>query len=145
MKTYFLYSILFLSGAVILVIEIAGARVLAPFYGSTIFVWSSLISVTLGFLALGYFVGGFIADKYPKGHVLYSILFLGGATGLLLIKASVPLLFLSEQFGFRAGSVAAALFLFALPLFLLSMAGPFAIRLLFSCPYKFPSIGNKGV
>jgi len=130
LRTYFLYFTLFISGAVILVIEIAGARVLAPFYGSTIFVWSSLISVTLGFLALGYFIGGFIADKYPKGQLLYSILFLGGATGLLLIKSSVPLLSFSEQFGFRAGSLAATFLLFALPLFLLSMASPFAIRLL---------------
>ena len=128
-RKYFLYLTLFISGAVILVIEIAGVRVLAPFYGSTIFVWSSLITITLGFLALGYFVGGFIADKYPKGSWFYFIIFLGGAASLLLIKLNQPLLVFSDQFGLRTGPLVAALIIFAIPLFLLSMAGPFAIRL----------------
>jgi spermidine synthase len=128
-KKYFLYLTLFVSGAVILIIEIAGARLLAPFYGSTIFVWSSLITITLGFLALGYFIGGFFADKYPYTKCFYFIIFLGGAIALLLIKLNQPLLVFSDRFGFKFGPLVAALFLFSLPLFFLSMAGPFAIRL----------------
>jgi len=127
--TYFFYPTLFITGAAILIIEITGTRVLSPFYGSTIFVWSSLITITLGFLALGYFIGGFIADKYPKAQWFYAIIFLGGATALLLIKLSQPLLVFSNQFGLRGGSIVAALTLFAVPFFLLSMASPFAIRL----------------
>jgi len=128
-KTAYLYATLFITGAVILVIEIAGTRVLAPFYGSTIFVWSSLISITLGFLALGYFVGGFFADKHPKGELFYAIIFAGSASSLFLIKISQPILVFSNTLGFREGPLVATLLLFALPLFLLSMAGPFAIRL----------------
>lgn len=128
-RIYFLYFTLFISGAVILVIEIAGVRVLAPFYGSTIFVWSSLITTTLGFLAFGYIIGGVIADKHPKGSWFYFIIFLGGALELFLIKISQPILVFSEHFAYRWGSLVGALILFALPLFLLSMAGPFAIRL----------------
>jgi len=60
-KRAFIYITVFLTGAAILIIEILGTRVLAPFYGSTIFVWSSLITVTLGALALGYFAGGWLA------------------------------------------------------------------------------------
>jgi len=129
LKIGYLYFTLFVTGAVILVIEIAGARVLSPFYGSTIFVWSSLISVTLGFLALGYFVGGFIADRNPKEKWFYSIIFLGGAVSVLLIKFNQPLLVFTDQFGLRIGPLIATFFLFAMPIFLLSMAGPFAIRL----------------
>lgn len=128
-RSWYLYLTLFASGAFILVIEIAGTRVLSPFYGSTIFVWSSLIAITLGFLALGYFVGGFIADRHPRGSWFYSIIFLGGAASLSLIKINQPLLVFTDQFGLRAGPLVAALLLFALPLFILSMAGPFAIRL----------------
>ena len=112
LRTYFLYLTLLVSGGVILVIEIAGARVLAPFYGSTIFVWSSLIAVTLGFLALGYFIGGFFADKYPKGQCFYFIIFLGGAIALLLIKLNQPLLVFSDRFGFKFGPLVATLMLF---------------------------------
>jgi len=128
-KIYFLYLTLLISGAVILVMEIAGARLLAPFYGSTVFVWSALIVVALGFLALGYFVGGFFADKYPKGQYFYFIIFLGGAIALLLIKLNQPLLVFSNKFGFKFGPLIAALLLFSLPFFFLSMASPFAIRL----------------
>jgi len=128
-KTAYLYATLFIVGAVILVVEIAGTRVLAPFYGSTIFVWSSLISITLGFLSLGYFVGGFFADKHPKGELFYAIIFTGAASSLFLIKISQPILVFSDTLGLRTGPLVATLLLFALPFFLLSMAGPFAIRL----------------
>ncbi|MBI1956937.1 MAG: fused MFS/spermidine synthase [Candidatus Niyogibacteria bacterium] len=129
-KIWFLYFTLFITGAVILVIEIAGTRVLAPFYGSTIFVWSSLITVTLAALAAGYVTGGFIADKRPDGRWFYALIFAGGASALALIKISQPVLIFSDQFGIRWGAFVAALALFALPLFLLSTTGPFVIRLL---------------
>ncbi len=129
LKSYFLYITIFITGAVILVIEILGTRILAPFYGSTIFVWSSLISVTLGSLALGYFLGGRIADKYPKARVLYFVLFMAGVFTLLIVKFNQPLLVFTDKFGLRFGPLVAALVLFSLPLCLLSMASPFVIRL----------------
>ncbi len=68
LKNYFLFLTVFVSGAAVLVIEILGTKILMPFYGSTIYVWSSLITVTLAFLALGYWLGGKLADKtHPRG------------------------------------------------------------------------------
>jgi len=130
LRNIWLHLTLFITGAGVLVIEIVGTRVLSPFYGSTIFVWSSLIAVTLGFLALGYFASGFIADKFPKGSLLYFLIFLGGALALLLMKLNQPLLVFSDSFGFRMGPLVASLVLFALPLMFLGMAGPFVIRLM---------------
>jgi len=124
-----MYITIFFSGAAVLIIEIAGTRVLSPFYGSTIFVWSSLIITTLGFLALGYFFGGVVADKYPEGKWFYSIIFAGGAAALLLLKFNQPILIYSDRFGLKTGPLAAAIMLFALPLCIFSMASPFAIRL----------------
>ncbi len=128
-RNYYIFFTLFLSGAVILIIEIAGSRILAPFYGSTVFVWSSLITVTLGFLALGYFIGGFFADKYPRPQCFYFVIFLGAASALFLIKFNQYLLVFSDKFSFKFGPLVAGLALFAIPVFLLSMAGPYAIRL----------------
>jgi len=130
LSKYYLYFTLLVSGAVVLVIEIAGVRVLAPFYGSTIYVWSSLITITLAFLSLGYYIGGVIADTYPKRKILFFILFSSGFFQLVLFKISRPVLVLSESFGYMWGALVSSLILFGLPLFLLSMAGPFAIRLL---------------
>ena len=59
-------------------VEIAGARVLTPFYGSSIYVWSSTITVTLASLSIGYFVGGFLADRHPRATWFYGLIFLGG-------------------------------------------------------------------
>ena len=56
----------FICGAVVMSLEILGSRLLAPFFGNTIFVWGSLIGVVLASLSLGYFLGGRIADIRPS-------------------------------------------------------------------------------
>ena len=127
-KIYSFFT-LFAVGVVVLIFEIGGARVLAPFYGSTIFVWSALITITLGFLALGYFFGGYLADKYPQEKTFYGVVLLASIFALLLIKANRIILVFSDDFGFKYGPLVAALLLFALPLFFYSMAGPILIRL----------------
>ena len=74
-----LYGTVFLTGAAVMVIELLGTRLIAPFYGASLYVWTSVISVTLIALALGYFVGGRWADRARK-------------TGLALIIALSGLL-----------------------------------------------------
>ena len=55
----------FVSGAVLLGVEIAASRVLAPFFGNSLYVWGSLIGVVLTGLAIGYWLGGALADRLP--------------------------------------------------------------------------------
>ena len=55
----------FISGAVLLGLEIAASRVLAPYFGNSLFVWGALIGVVLAGLAIGYWVGGALADRLP--------------------------------------------------------------------------------
>jgi len=128
-KTYYLYFTVFVTGAVVLIIEILGTRILAPFYGTTIFVWSSLLSVALGFLALGYWVGGIWVDRKPSFSNFYGIVFLAATTLVLAIKLNRVVLVFSDQFGLKFGPLIASVLLFAIPLFLLGMITPFAIRL----------------
>src|ERR1043166_585807 len=61
----------FVSGASVLVIEIIGSRVLAPYYGSGLYTWSALIAVTLAALALGYWLGGRAVDRWPRFLLLF--------------------------------------------------------------------------
>jgi len=76
----------FLSGAVLMSLEMAGFRLVQPEFGSDIIVWGSLISVFLGGLALGAFLGGRLADRRPALWKLGAILALGGVVAL-----SIPL------------------------------------------------------
>ena len=64
--------LVFWAGAVLMGLEIAGSRVLAPHFGNSVFVWGSLISVFLIALSLGYYLGGRMADRRPSRMVLNS-------------------------------------------------------------------------
>lgn len=55
----------FTSGAVLLAVEIAASRILAPFFGNSLFVWGALIGVVLTGLMLGYWLGGVAVDRLP--------------------------------------------------------------------------------
>lgn len=129
-KKIFLYISVFITGAAVLVIEILGTRILAPFFGSTIFVWSSLLATTMGVLALAYFLGGKIIDRWPKTKVFYSFILFGGFSLMLVMKASHAVLLFSDKFGMRFGPLVASIFLFSIPLFFLGVASPMVIGLI---------------
>ncbi|HEY7563195.1 MAG TPA: fused MFS/spermidine synthase [Gaiellaceae bacterium] len=73
----------FVSGAVLLGVEIAASRVLAPFFGNSLYVWGSLIGVVLTGLALGYWLGGALADRLPVTRLLLGVM----ALAALLVLA----------------------------------------------------------
>ncbi len=81
-----LWIVVFVSGAVLLGVEITASRVLAPTFGSSLYVWGSLIGVVLAGLALGYALGGWLADRNPSWRLLTGVL----AVGALLVLA-IPL------------------------------------------------------
>jgi spermidine synthase len=129
MMNLYLYVIVFISGAAVLAVEILGTRILGPFYGVSLFLWSALITVTLAALSAGYAIGGRWADKGAKMSRL-STLVAGAGIWLLLIPwIKHPLLSLTEQMGLRFAVLAAAFILFFPPLILLGMISPYAIKL----------------
>jgi len=77
----------FTTGAAVLVVEIAGARVVSPLFGSGLYSWSALISVTLAALSLGYWVGGRAADRRPDTAVFH-----GGILAAGLLVVAIPAL-----------------------------------------------------
>ena len=121
--------IVFISGGTVMVVELLGARIIAPYLGSTIYVWTSVIGVILGALSLGYFLGGRLADWRPSWRLFAGALFASGVAIFLLAVTKNEILAFIPRFGWRAGAVIGALLLFTLPSALLGLVAPFAVRL----------------
>ncbi|PIR93199.1 spermidine synthase [Candidatus Falkowbacteria bacterium CG10_big_fil_rev_8_21_14_0_10_43_10] len=131
MKKYVLELIVFICGAAVMVLELIGSRVLAPYLGTSIFVWTSLIGIILGSLSLGYYYGGRISDKYPDYKIFSLIIFLSAVcvTFIALLKFLFLTFLMGQVEDIKAGSVIAATVLFAPPSILLGMVSPYAVKL----------------
>jgi len=68
----------FVCGALVMIYEIIGSRILSPYIGSSTYVWTSLIGVILAALSLGYWLGGKTADRRPEIKILAGVIFLAG-------------------------------------------------------------------
>jgi spermidine synthase len=129
MNRAWLYAVVAISGACVLAIEILGTRLLGPFYGVSLFLWSALISVTLAALSVGYAVGGRLADRSPSPIWLARWVAGAGIWMLLVPWLRAPLLAAGEALGLRGSVLIAAFALFFPPLALLGMVSPYAIRI----------------
>jgi len=129
MRNAYLYLVVFIAGAAVLAIELLGTRILGPFYGVSLFLWSALITVTLIALSIGYAVGGRWADKGATTTRFYFMIAGAGLWILLIPWIKYPVLVFSESFSLRFAVLAAAFVLFVPPLTLLGMISPYAIRL----------------
>ena len=126
----YLYFTAASTGACILIVEILGAKMLSPFLGTSHFVWTAQIAVTLVALSGGYYAGGWLVDRSPKLNRLYYGI-LGAAVYLAATVPMVkPMCFKLMTLPLAWATLLASLFLFLVPLALLAMTGPFLVRLL---------------
>jgi spermidine synthase len=121
----------FVSGAVVLGMEIAASRVLAPYFGNSLFVWGALIGVVLAGLALGYWAGGLLADRVPTSSLLAGVMGLGALFVLGIPALDEPVLEAIVEWdpGPRLNPLLAAIALFGPPSFVLAGVAPIAVRL----------------
>ena len=116
-------------GAIVMVIEVVGSRVIGPFFGVSLFVWTSLIAVALLSLGLGYAAGGLLADRKPNPDILYGLVGLAGIATLLVPLLKAPVLGAAMPLGLRSGALLGSMVLFGPSLFLLGCVPPFVVRL----------------
>lgn len=121
----------FSCGTCVMVLEMAGSRVVAPYMGTSLVVWTSLIGIVMASLSLGYWLGGVISDKKPYPKVLARIIGLAAlSTALMALIANPLLATLARNISnVYVGSVIASFCLFAIPSVLLGMVSPFIVRL----------------
>ena len=128
----FLYGTAATTGAAILVVEILGAKMLSPYVGTSHFVWTAQITVTLLSLAVGYWFGGWLVERSQNLRRLYTCILLAGVYLAFTVPFTAKVAFACLKFPLAVGSLLAALFLFFVPLTLLATVGPFVIRVLTS-------------
>lgn len=119
----------FVSGAVVMVLEVLGARFIAPVYGTSLHVWSAIIAVTLLSLSVGYWVGGRFADRYPHASAYFLVFEIAALLIVLLPLVREPVLTATKPLGLRGGALASAVLFLGVPLTLLGMISPYAVRL----------------
>ena len=134
MQRYIAFTV-FVSGMTTLAAEFGASRLLQMRFGSVNLVWAVIIGLILVYFAAGYFIGGKQADRSPYPETMFTYLAWGGASlGLIPIIAQPILLAAASamdalDLGVIAASFLATLLLFSLPVTLLAMASPFAIRI----------------
>ena len=121
----------FTTGGVVMALEILGSRLLAPVFGTSLFVWGALIGVVLAAMSAGYAMGGWLADRRSPGIVLTILLLGSGVWTLMLASIGQPVVFNVSQWTAdpRLGPCLAASVLLAVPAFCLSGVLPALLRL----------------
>ncbi|HEY3321044.1 MAG TPA: fused MFS/spermidine synthase [Planctomycetota bacterium] len=127
-----LYIIVLISGAVLMGIEIAGAKVLAPSFGTSTYVWGSIIGMFMAALAAGYYLGGMLADARPYFGWMAGIVSAAGLWTALLIPRLGPAICEGigrGDLGPVWGPLLATFAVFYVPSFLMGMVSPYAVKL----------------
>ncbi len=131
----YLYATVFIAGMSTLAVEFTASRMLQTAYGTSNIVWANVIGLVLLSLTAGYFVGGRLADRYPRADIFYLIVTASGVsavfflllTSVILREASAALA--AVNVGAVAGSLLLVVVALAVPVTLLGCLSPFAVRL----------------
>jgi len=132
LRSALILLVVFVVGGVLMGLEMLGSRFLYPYFGGGIGTWAALISTVLYALAIGYFAGGALVDRHPSPMVIAGSI---GVAALYLV--GIPTFVdgvmqaILDSYGYGMGAVLlAAALLLALPVGLLGMLSPVAVRLL---------------
>lgn len=125
-----LLTMAFFEGAAVMACELLGAKLTAPYFGSSIYVWAAVLGITLTALMSGYYLGGYLSEKIDKPQLLPIVLSIAGGlltimpfTSQLVMRATIDL---SVQLG---ATLALSCFMLP-PLLFMGMSSPIIINLL---------------
>ena len=127
-----IYFLAFSSGFSIMGIELLGGRILAPYFGSSVHIWGSIITVFMLSLSFGYLLGGKLSIRHPS-LIKYGLIFL--VAGIMVVPIALfaePIMafIFSHIEDSRYGSLLASTALFFIPTIILGMISPYSVRLL---------------
>jgi predicted membrane-bound spermidine synthase len=128
--TIFILFISFLEGGAVMFTELISAKLVAPYFGTSLYVWASVLGITLGSLAIGYYSGGYLSNKVKSKMLLYWVLLLAACFVSLMPFSSVWIMKQTINMSIQSGvTVSMLVFLFP-PLVLFGMMSPIIINTL---------------
>ena len=136
----YIYFTVFISGMTSLAAEFGASRLLGNVFGTSNPIWAAIIGLILIYLTIGYFIGGRWADRSPRPKTMYAILAWGAFTLGIVPYVAGPVLRMAAnafdglEIGVLIGAFIGVLILFTVPITLLGMISPFAIRLSMDTP-----------
>ncbi len=127
----YLFLLSFLEGGAVMACELIGAKLLAPFFGTSLYVWAAALALTLGGLTLGYFIGGKLSKKYVGSrNLLYWVLIIAGLLLVLMPFTSDIIMEATINMSLEGGAIASLLVFMLPPLMFMGMVSPIIINLL---------------
>ena len=138
MRTFAILGISCWSGFLLMALELLSGRILAPTFGSSIYVWGAIITIFMLALSIGYLIGGRMSMSVPQIRVLCGLHFLSGLLLLPILAFEAPVL--DSIFDYtqdpRLGALMASVILFSLPAMVCGTVAPYAVRLLVEDPMR---------
>jgi len=127
---WFLLLLAFFEGASVMACELIGARLAAPYFGSSLTVWAAVLGVTLTALMCGYYAGGWLSGKFRTRAAIFFILAAAGALLIAMPALSQWVMGATLEMPVRSGATLSLAFYMFPPLFLMGMSSPVVIHLL---------------
>ena len=127
---YIIYTLAFIEGGAVMCTELCCAKLMAPYFGTSIYVWAAVLGVTLSALMCGYFWGGTLSSKSKDPKVVTNLLFTAGI--LIFITPLITRLILpyTIEMGIIAGTICSLIFILFFPLILLGASSPVIINII---------------
>ncbi|PCJ86023.1 MAG: hypothetical protein COA57_06675 [Flavobacteriales bacterium] len=126
----YLYVTSFIEGGSVMGVELLSVKMIAPYYGNSLYVWASVLGITLGGLAIGYFLGGIASKKYPQTKALFYVLLVSAITVFLMPMWGNIIMKMTLNLDLITATVISCAFFLLPPLVCFGMTSPIIINLL---------------
>lgn len=126
-NNFFFFFLSFLEGASVMAAELLGAKMLAPYFGSSLYVWASVLGITLGGLAMGYFAGGIVSEKKNNERNLYFILIASAIFLMVMPVMAKEVMIHTARFSLLASILLSSFIFLFPPVFFMGMVSPMIV------------------
>lgn len=126
----FLFFLSFLEGSAVMASELLGAKMIAPFFGGSMYVWAAVLGVTLFALMSGYYLGGYISEKTKRPDLVYWVIIIAGLFLIIMPYTSVWIMEQTINMDVRWGSTTSLLVFMFPPLLFMGMTSPILINMI---------------
>jgi predicted membrane-bound spermidine synthase len=126
----YLLIVAFFEGGAVMAVELVGAKMIAPFYGNSLYVWTAVLATTLAGLAGGYFFGGYVSEKKNPERSLFVVLTIAAIITALMPFTATKVMTATLSMGLKSGTVTSSFVFLFPPLFCFGMISPLIVRCL---------------